>query len=106
MSAAYAQRFEAKLLCTHPQHQNLPYAAVAKLIKKSKAFLETTIQRFRLRKTVDDLLAQEKKSTITKRGDKFIVQMSQYTSFLKLREAKASLAKKGINISNNTIRQR
>ncbi|CAH2089036.1 unnamed protein product [Euphydryas editha] len=54
MSAMYAKRFEAVFLYTHPKGPKLSYAAAAKVIKKSKKFVEKWIKRYKQLKNVDD----------------------------------------------------
>jgi hypothetical protein len=44
MSAAYASRFEAVLLCTPPKGPKMTREAAAKYMKKSKAFLNKWIK--------------------------------------------------------------
>ena len=55
MSAIYAERFEAVFLCTHARGLHLSYSAAAKVLKKSKHFVEMWIEWYRDTKTVDDL---------------------------------------------------
>ncbi|KYN00809.1 hypothetical protein ALC62_08492 [Cyphomyrmex costatus] len=39
MSAAYASRFEAVFLCTHPKGSKMSYAAARRYMKKSEGFV-------------------------------------------------------------------
>ena len=55
MSAIYAKRYEAVFLCTHARGPHLSYSAAAKVLKKSKHFVQMWVERYRDTKTVDDL---------------------------------------------------
>ena len=55
MSSVYAKRFEAVFLCTHPKGPLMSYTAAAKYIKKSKWFVKKWVERYKAKKTVDDL---------------------------------------------------
>ena len=54
MSAIYAKRYEAIFLCTHARGPHLSYSAAAKVLKKSKHFMQMWVERYRDTKTVDD----------------------------------------------------
>lgn len=55
MSAAYASRYEAVFLCTHPKGPKMFHAAAAKYMRKSKSFVSKWVKRYKETKTVDDL---------------------------------------------------
>ena len=55
MSDIYAKLYEAVSLCTHARGQHLSYSAAAKVLKKSKYFVQKWVERYRGIKTVDDL---------------------------------------------------
>ena len=55
MSAIYAKRYEAVLLCTHARGLHLSCSAAVKVLKKSKHFVQMWVERYRDTKTVDDL---------------------------------------------------
>ena len=106
MSSVYAKRFEAVFLCTHPKEPLMPYTAAAKYIKKSKSFVKKWVECFKANKTVADLPERGKSRATTSKQDKAIIKLFERLPTLRLREAKAILAKKRVNISINTIRQR
>ena len=56
MSATYAKRYETVFLCTHARGPHLSYSAAAKVLKKSKNFVQMQIERYMYTKTVDDCL--------------------------------------------------
>ena len=55
MSAIYANRSEAVFLCTHARGPHLSYSAAAKVLKKSKHFVQIWVERYRDTKTVNDM---------------------------------------------------
>ena len=55
MSAIYAKRYEAVFLCTHARGLHFSYSPAAKVLKKSKHFVQMWVERCRDTKTVDDL---------------------------------------------------
>lgn len=105
MSAAYAKRFEAVFLCTHPKGPKMSYAAAAKYIKKSRAFVEKWVQRFKELKNVDDLPDRGSIEKVTKKNEKLIVALFSRNPSLTLRQAQAKLKQKGLDISHVTIRK-
>ena len=106
MSAIYAKRYEAVFLCTHVRGPHLSYSAAAKMLKKSKHFVQMWVERYRDTKTVDNLPGKaETRATSSKKG-KMIVALFEGHPTLRLREAKAKLAEKGLYVSINTIRRR
>ena len=106
MSTAYAKRFEAVFLYTHPKGPKLSYAAAAKVIKNSKKFVVKWMTQFKSVKNVDDRPNRGKTRSTTNAQDKTIVRLFERNPTLRLREAMVKLAKKGIIVSINTIRQR
>ena len=106
MSSVYAKRFEAVFLCTHPNGPLMSYTAAAKYVKKSKSFVKKWVERCEANKTVDDLPERGKSRATTSKQDKAIIKLFERLPTLRLREAKAILAEKIVNISINIIRQR
>lgn len=105
MSAVYAKRYEAVFLCMHPKGPKLSYADAAKVLKMSKKFVLKWVHRYAQTKNVDDFPERGKTDTMSSKQDKVILQLFEDNPTLPLREAKAKLAEKGINISINSIRQ-
>ena len=84
----------------------MSYAAATKYIKKSKSFVKKWVERYKANKTVDDLPERDKSRATTSKQDKATIKLLERLPTLRLREAKAILADKRVNISINTIRQR
>lgn len=59
MSAAYASRYEAVFLCTHPKGPQMSFSAAARYMKKSKDFVRKWVNRYKQEKNVDDLPNRE-----------------------------------------------
>lgn len=106
MSAAYIKRFEAVFLCLHPKGPKMSRESAAKYLKKSKAFVNKWVERYQDTKTVDDLPERGMTRKTTKQQDKIILQIFNKNPRLSLRQAKAKLEQKGINISHESIRNR
>lgn len=106
MSAAYASRFEAVFLCTHPKGPKMSRQAAAKYMKKSKAFINKWVNRYLEVKNVDDLPGRGSTQKTTNKEDKLILRMFANNTRLSLRGGQAALKKKGLNISCDTIRRR
>lgn len=104
MSAAYAARWEAVFLCDHPKGPKMSFAAAAKYIKKSKAFVQKWVRRFKISKNVDDLPDRGSRGSVSKKDEKVIMNMFLRNPGLSLRRGQAKLRQKGINISHVTIR--
>ena len=103
MSSVYAKRFEAVFLCTHPKGSLMSYTAAAKYIKKSKSFVKKWVERYIANKTVHDLPERGKSRATTRKQDKAIIKLFERLSTPRLREGKAILTEKRVNISINTI---
>ena len=69
MSVAYAKRFEAVFLCSHPKGPKMSYAATAKYIKKSVAFVQKWNTHYAVHKNVNDSANRGKAKATTKRQD-------------------------------------
>ena len=106
MSAIYAKRYEAVFLCTHVPGPHPSYSAAAKVLKKSKHLVQIWVERYRDRKTVDDLLRTGETRATSSNEDKMIVALFKRNPTLRLREAKAKLAQKVLDGSLNTISRR
>lgn len=105
MSSAYAKRFEAVFLCIHPKGPKMPYATAAKYIRKSKAFVQKWVQRFKECKNLDDFPERGLKGKVTKRALKVILALFSKDSPLSLRQGQAKLRLKGVNISHVALRE-
>ncbi|KOC60755.1 hypothetical protein WH47_06901 [Habropoda laboriosa] len=55
MSAAYASRYEAVFLCTHPKGPKMSRQQAAKYMRKFKTFVTKWVNRYLEVKNVDDL---------------------------------------------------
>ena len=106
MSTIHAKRFEAGFLCTHAYSPHLSYLAAAKVLKKSKHFVQMWVERFKDTKTGDDLPERGETRATSNKEDKAIIALFKRNPNLRLREAKAKLKKKGLHVSLNTIRRR
>ena len=106
MSAIYAKRYEAVFLCTHARGPHLSYSAAAKVLKKSKNFVQMWVERYRETKTVDDLPEKGETRATSSKEDRMIVALYKRNPTLRLREDKTKLVKKGLRVSINTIRRR
>ena len=105
MSAIYAKRYEAVFLCTHASGPHLSYSADAKVLKKSKHFVQMGVEQYRDTKTVDDLPEKGETRVTSSKEDKMIVALFERNPTLRLREAIAKLPEKEIHVSSNTIRR-
>lgn len=106
MSAAYASRYEAVFLCSHPKGPKMSYTAAAKYMKKSKTFISKWVKRYLEVKNVDDLPNRGTKSKTTKTEDKLILREFEKNPRLSLRSGQAVLCRKGLKLSCDTIRRR
>ena len=106
MSAAYASRFEAVFLCTHPKGPKMSRDQAAHYMKKSKAFVSKWVKRYSQTKTVDDLPDRGKSKKTSVAEDKRIVQLFAKNPLLSLRSGQEQLKKKGLIISLDTIKRR
>ena len=106
MSAIYAKRYGAVFLCTHPRGPHLSYSAAVKVLKKSKHVVQMWVERYRHTKIVDDLPGKGETRATSSKEDKMIVALLKRNPTLRLREATAKLAEKGLDVSINTIRRR
>ena len=64
------------------------------------------VERYRDTITVDDLLGKGETRATSSKEDKMIIALFKRNSTLRLREAKAKLAEKGLDVIINTIRRR
>jgi len=55
ISAAYASRYEAVFLCSHPKEPKMSYVAAAKYMGKLKSFVAKWVQQYKKTKNIDDL---------------------------------------------------
>ena len=106
MSTIYAKRYETDFLCTHARGPHLSYSAAAKVLTKSKHFVQMWVERCRETKTVDDLPGKGETRATSSTKDKMIVALFKRNPTLRLHEAKAKLMEKGLHVSINTIRRR
>ena len=106
MSAIYANRYEAVFLCTHARGPHFSYSAAAKVLKKSKHFMQMWVELYRDTKTVDDLPGKGETRATSSKEDKMTVALFKRNLTVRLREAKAKLAEERLHISINTIRRR
>lgn len=104
MSAKYASRYEAVFLCTHPKGPKMSQSAAAKYMRKSKAFVQKWIQRYKVAKNVDDLPERGSIGKVDKKDEKKIVNLFSRNPALTLRQGQAKLKSKGLDISYETIR--
>ena len=75
MSAIYAKRYEAVLLCTHARGPHFSYSAADKVLKKSKHFVQMWVERYRDTRTVDDLPGKGDTQATSSKEDKMIVAL-------------------------------
>lgn len=106
MSLAFAKRFEAVFLCTHPKGPKMSFSQAAKYIKKSKYFVEKWNKHYAEHKNVDDLPNRGVTRKTSKKDDLEIRRLFEAKPTISLRKAREKLSKKGINVSINTIRNR
>ena len=93
-------------LCTHARGPHLSYSAAAKVLKKSKHFVQMWVERYRDTKTINDLPGKGETRATSSKEDKMIVTPFKRDPTLRLHEAKAKLAQKGLHVSINTKRRR
>lgn len=106
MSAAYAKRFEAVFLCSHPKGPKLSFTSAAKYMHKSTRFVKKWVNRYKETKNVDDFPNRGLKRKTDTREDKMIFRLFEKNPTLSLRKGQVFLAKKGINISTMTLKRR
>ena len=106
MSAIYAKRYEAVFSCTHARGPPLSYSAAAKVLKKSKHFVQMWVERYRDTKTVNDLPGKGETRATSSKEDKMILALFIRNLILQLGEVKPKLAEMGLHVSINTIRRR
>lgn len=83
----------------------MSYSAAAKYIKKSRAFVEKWVKRFKESKNVDDLPDRGLTGKVTKKSLKLILALFSRNPSLSLRQGQAKLKQKGLDISHVTIRE-
>ena len=94
MSAIYAKRFETVFFWTHARGPHVSYSAAAKVLKKSKHFVQMWVERYRDTKTVDDLPGKWETRATASKEDKMIVALFKRIPTPRLREAKVKLAER------------
>lgn len=104
MSDVYKKRFEAVFLCKHPRGPKMSCDVAAKYIKKSRAFVEKWVNRFKVSKNVDDLRDRGSVGKVTQKDEKKIVTLFSRNPGLSLRQGQAKLKQKGLDISHVTLR--
>lgn len=104
MSANYASRYEAVFLCSHPKGPKMSHAAAAKYMRKSKAFVQKWVTRYKSFKNVDDFQERGSIGKVTPKVEKMIINLFSRNPTLTLRQAQVKLKKKGYNVSHVTIR--
>ena len=75
MSTIYAKRYVAVLSCTHARGPHLSYSAAAKVLKKSKYFVQMWVERYWDTKTIYDLPGKGEKRATSSKEDKMIVAL-------------------------------
>lgn len=106
MSAAYASRFEAVFLCSHPRGPKMSFAAASRYMGKSVSFVKKWVKRYSDVKNVDDLPERGTRRSTSEKNDKAIFKIFEKNPVCSLRKAKLLLSKKGIEVSLNTIQRR
>ena len=105
MSAAYASRFEAVFLCSHPKGSKMSFALASRYMGKSVSFVKKWVKRYNNTKNVDDLPERGMRRSTSKENDKAILKIFAKNLMDVLYE-KLILSKKGVEVSLNTIRRR
>lgn len=105
MSTAYASRFEAVFLCSHPKGPKMTQAAAAKYMQKSKQFVSKWVNRFKEVKNVDDFPNRGSVGAMSEKDEKMICDLFLKNPTLTLREGASKLSKKGLDISYGTVRR-
>lgn len=106
MSAAYASRYEAVFLCSHPKGPKMSLGAAAKYMGKSKTFVSKWVKRYAAVKNVDDLPDRGSLQKTSKKEDKLILAVFEKNPLLSLRGGQSILRKKGVHVSCDLIRRR
>ena len=97
-SAKYLKRFEAVFLVNHANGPKLSYARAAKVLRKSKAFVQKWVKRLMEVGKVDDLPERGRSRATTSKQDEMIVRLFRRNSTLTLRQGQTLLHKKGLKI--------
>lgn len=84
----------------------MSHLSASKYLKKSKAFVQHWNQHFLVHKNVDDLPNRGICRATSKQEDLVIKRIFEANPAISLKAAKQKLARKGINVSLNTIRNR
>lgn len=79
-------------------------SAAAKYMRKSKAFVQKWVQRYKVAKNVDDLPERGSIGKVDKKDEERIVNLFSRNPGLTLRQGQAKLKAKGLDISYETIR--
>ncbi|GAB1862215.1 Mos1 transposase HTH domain-containing protein [Camponotus japonicus] len=106
MSTAYASRFEAMFLCSHPKGPKMSFAMASRYMGKSVSFVKKWVKRYNDMKNVDDLPERGTRRSTSKENDKAILKIFAKNPGCSLRKAKLILSKKGVEVSLNIIRRR
>ena len=96
MSAKYLKSFEAVFLMNHANGLKLSYARAAKVLRKSKAFVQKWVKRFTEVGNVDDLLERGRSREMTSKQDEMIMHLFRRNSTITLRQGQTLLRKKGL----------
>lgn len=106
MSAAYAKRFEAVFLCTHPKGPKLSATTAARFLHRSEGFVRKWVTRYRAYNNVDDFPERGSTRATSSREDRVLLRLFEQNPNITLRQAQQRLARQNINISVATIRNR
>ena len=98
MSAKYLKRFEAAFFVNHANRPKLSYARAAKVLRKSKAFVQKWVKRFTEVGNVDDLPERGRARATTSKQDEMIVRLFRRNSTLTLRQGQTLPRKNGLQI--------
>ena len=105
-SAKYLKRFEAVFFVNHANGPKLSYARAAKVLRKSKAFVQKWVKRFTEVGNVDNLPERGRSRATTSKEDEMIVRLFRWNSTLALRQGQTLLRKKALHVGLNTIKRR
>jgi len=95
MSAAYASRFEAAFLCSHPKRPKISSAATSRYMGKSISFVKKWVKRYNDVKNVDDMPECDMHHSTSEKNNKAILKILCEESWMFSTKSQVTFIEKG-----------
>jgi transposase len=106
MALPIHKRYEIVFLSSHPLGPKLGRTAVAKAVKCDRKAVKYWLDRYKESKDLTDLPRSGRPRATAPKQDKSIVSLANKETFATTRDIKNRLKRKGVDISQETIRRR